>query len=359
MMRKSLWMLLVLLVVAGTLLLRDFRSQLSAPSRLTLPEVLEIAPGAGLYTVIERLRALDFLQGRQAMYLAVHARLSGLSSQIKAGEYEITPGMSPLDALQLFVSGRALLHPVRIGEAASFREVISQVQASAVLAHTLSDTSATAVMTAIGRPGQHPEGRFFPDTYHFARRTRDVDFLRRAAAAMDRVLAEEWAQRDPDLPYTGPEEALVMASIVEKETGVAAERAQVAGVFVNRLRRGIRLQTDPAVIYGLGEQFDGNLRRRDLLTDTPYNTYTRAGLPPTPICMPGRAAIHAALHPAPTKALFFVARGDGSHVFSETLEEHNAAVRRYQLKSAAPEPAPLPKKPAGKSKKTRRNEAKK
>jgi UPF0755 protein len=206
------------------------------------------------------------------------------------------------------------------------------IRGSDALKQTLAPDELASLPQRLGLDTDWAEGRLFPDTYHFARGTADVAFLRRAAAAMDAVLDEEWRQRAPGLPYQNPLEALVMASIIEKETGVAEERAVIAGVFVNRLRLGMRLQTDPTVIYGLGTRFDGNLRRQDLLEDTPYNTYTRAGLPPTPICMPGRASIHAALQPAQTKALFFVSRGDGSHEFSETLEQHNAAVARYQLR---------------------------
>jgi UPF0755 protein len=198
--------------------------------------------------------------------------------------------------------------------------------------HTLKDLTGEAVMSAIGHPGDAWEGRFFPDTYRFTKRTSDVEILKRAYAAMDTALNQAWAGRATDLPYATPAEALTMASIVEKETGVADERTRVAGVFVRRLKSGMRLQTDPTLIYGLGNAFDGNLRKRDLLADGPYNSYLRPGLPPTPICLPGRAAIEAALHPADGTELYFVARGDGTHQFSTTIEEHEAAVRKYQLK---------------------------
>ena len=187
-------------------------------------------------------------------------------------------------------------------------------------------------MARLGRPGVYPEGWFLPDTYHFPAGFTDEAFLRRAMLAMDQRLAEIWNRRTPDAPVNDPYQALILASIIEKETGVAAERAEIAGVFARRLRQGMRLQTDPTVIYGLGEVFDGNLRRRDLETDTPYNTYTRQGLPPTPIALPGVAALEAAVHPAAGDALYFVADGHGGHVFSTTLEAHNQAVRRYQLK---------------------------
>ena len=187
-------------------------------------------------------------------------------------------------------------------------------------------------MARHGHPDEHPEGRFLPETYQFPRGSTDLEFLRRAYLGMEQALAEAWERRAKDLPLDSPYEALILASIVEKETGLASERARIAGVFVRRLKRGMRLQTDPTVIYGLGEGFDGNLRRKDLRTDTAYNTYTRQGLPPTPICLPGLDAIEAVLHPDEGNSLYFVARGDGSHEFSDTLKAHNRAVRKYQLK---------------------------
>jgi len=209
------------------------------------------------------------------------------------------------------------------------------------LVQTLSGLSDAEVMVRLGRPGEHPEGRFLPDTYHFPTGFTDEAFLRRALTAMDQQLAAIWNQRAPDVPLQNADQALILASIIEKETGVTAERAEIAGVFARRLRLGMRLQTDPTVIYGLGETFDGNLRRRDLETDTPYNTYTRPGLPPTPIALPGIAALEAAVNPAPGDTLYFVADGQGGHVFSRTLDEHNRAVRRYQLKKLSlPQIAP-------------------
>jgi UPF0755 protein len=187
------------------------------------------------------------------------------------------------------------------------------------------------MMNRLGRPGEHPEGRFFPDTYQFTRGQTDLEFLDRAMRKMDEELAAAWEERAPDLPLASPYQALILASIVEKETGQPDERPAIAGVFARRLRKGMRLQTDPTVIYGMGDRYDGNIRRRDLVEDTPYNTYVHTGLPPTPICMPGRDALRAAVNPAPGEALYFVSRGDGSHVFSASLEEHNAAVKRYQL----------------------------
>jgi UPF0755 protein len=326
-------LLVGLLLGAGIGLLRDASTQLRLPLQVGTGQVFVIPAGASLQSVLESMQASGLTRSDRTLpYLRLYARFTQVNTQIKAGEYRIEPGMSILDALQLFVAGRTLLHPLRITEGTTLREVMEVIRGSDALKQTLAPDELASLPQRLGLDTDWAEGRLFPDTYHFARGTADVAFLRRAAAAMDAVLDEEWRQRAPGLPYQNPLEALVMASIIEKETGVAEERAVIAGVFVNRLRLGMRLQTDPTVIYGLGTRFDGNLRRQDLLEDTPYNTYTRAGLPPTPICMPGRASIHAALQPAQTKALFFVSRGDGSHEFSETLEQHNAAVARYQLR---------------------------
>lgn len=310
----------------------DARRALRAPLNITQHQRLELPPGSRLRDAVGRMSALGvFTQKRQALYLEAWARLSGVAARIKAGEYSLDPGLSSLDVLALMVGGKTLLHELRIVEGLRFEQALKLVLDHPNLEHRLPDTRTESVMAAIGHAGLHPEGRFFPDTYRFPKGTTDIAFLRQAFAAMDRVLAETWAGRVADLPYSRPEDALIMASIVEKETGIASERGRIAGVFIRRLRSGMRLQTDPTVIYGLGELFDGNLRKRDLLADGPYNTYARAGLPPSPICLPGRAALEAAVRPAEGNELFFVARGDGSHEFSATLGEHEAAVRRYQL----------------------------
>lgn len=330
--RRGLWLLLLLATLLVAIAIDALRV-LRQPMLLDAEMTLSIEEGEPLATTVERLTTQGALPPwRGALYLRIYARLMGLETRLKAGEYRIVPGLSPVQALDLFVSGKTVLHELRIIEGWTFRQALAALRAHPQIRQTLGQADADAVMAAIGRAGVHPEGRLFPDTYRFARGTADVTLLRRAAEAMERVLAQEWDMRAENLPYQHPDEALIMASIVEKETGVPEERAQIAGVFVRRLQLGMRLQTDPTVIYGLGEKFDGNLRLRDLRTDGDYNTYTRSGLPPTPICLPGRAAIRAALHPQPGKALFFVSRGDGTHVFSETLAEHEAAVRRYQLK---------------------------
>jgi UPF0755 protein len=230
----------------------------------------------------------------------------------------------------MLVRGEESLKSVTLVEGWSFRQVRAALAKAEALKPDSAALSPEALMAQLGKPGIHPEGRFFPDTYTYAKGASDLAVLKRASRAMDKRLEAAWALRNPDTPLRTPDQALILASIVEKETGKPADRAEIGGVFSNRLRSGMLLQTDPTVIYGMGEQFDGNLRRRDLLADTPYNTYTRAGLPPTPIAMPGKAALLAAVNPAPTKALYFVARGDGSSQFSATLDEHNRAVNKYQ-----------------------------
>lgn len=324
---------LIVLMAAAVWLACDVYEQLHEPLKIESAVAVETKPGHRIRQAIQQLKLSGVLaESRQAPYLEAYARISGDAAKIKAGEYEIEPGMSALDVLNLWISGKTILYELRLVEGWRFQQALMLIMEHPELKHTLNPLSAEAVMQALGQPQLHPEGRFFPDTYHFAKGTTDLAFLRRAYEAMEAVLSEEWAQRAGGLPYASPEEALVMASIIEKETGLASEREAIAGVFVRRLQKGMRLQTDPTVIYGLGEGFDGNLRRRDLVADNPYNTYTRVGLPATPICLPGRASIHAALHPADGDALFFVAKGDGSHHFSASLAEHEDAVRRYQLR---------------------------
>ena len=257
-------------------------------------------------------------------------RLSGQARQIKAGSYELDRSTTPISLLSKLVRGEESLRSVTLVEGWNFRQVREALKKADQLAPSSADLSDEALMERIGRPGIPAEGRFFPDTYTYAKGSTDLALLERAARTMDKKLEAAWAQRPPQSILKTPQELLTLASIVEKETGRASDRPQIAAVFLNRLRIGMRLQTDPTVIYGLGTQFDGNLRKADLLNDTPWNTYTRAGLPPTPIAMPGRGALLATLQPANSNALYFVARGDGSSQFSATLAEHNRAVNKYQ-----------------------------
>ena len=257
-------------------------------------------------------------------------RLSGRARQIKAGSYEIDRGATPRAILQKLVRGEEALRAVTLVEGWNFTQVREALLKEEHLKSDTQGLKPDLIMEKLGKPGLSPEGRFFPDTYTYAKGSSDLALLKRALRAMDMRLDTAWRQRQPDTPLKSPEEALVLASIVEKETGKGSDRPLIAGVFTNRLRIGMKLQTDPSVIYGLGTKFDGNLRKHDLQTDTPWNTYTRRGLPPTPIAMPGKAALLAAVQPAPTQALYFVARGDGTSQFSASLEEHNRAVNQFQ-----------------------------
>lgn len=257
-------------------------------------------------------------------------RMAGLSTSIKAGSYEFDRGLSLWALLTKLSSGDTSQGEVLFVEGITFRELRARLNTLPDLVHTTKALDDQAIMTRLGVPDLKPEGWFFPDTYRFDKQSEDLEVLSRAMTAMQKQLDTIWRERDTNLPLKTPYDLLILASIIEKETGAAKDRAQIAGVFVNRLRKGMRLQTDPTVIYGMGQRFDGNLRKGDLQRDTAHNTYTRAGLPPTPICMPGLASLQAAAHPANTDALYFVARGDGSSQFSATLEAHNQAVNQYQ-----------------------------
>jgi UPF0755 protein len=259
--------------------------------------------------------------------------LSGQARRIRAGSYELEPGATPRSLLAKMVQGDEAFERVRLIEGWTWRQFRAEITGAPHLRHASAGMSDAELMAAIGQPGVAPEGRFFPDTYVYSRGVSDLTLLRRAAAAMRQRLAAAWEQRAAGLLLRGPDDALILASIVEKETGQSEDRARIAGVFINRLRAGMPLQTDPTVIYGQGEAFDGKLRKRDLQRDTPFNTYTRAGLPPTPIAMPGAASLRAAVQPESTQALYFVARGDGSSAFSEDLAAHNRAVEQFQRHS--------------------------
>ncbi|MDP2448690.1 MAG: endolytic transglycosylase MltG [Polaromonas sp.] len=332
-MRRFLMSLLVLVFVAGLVVFGAVGWWLHEPLTLK-PQPgsqvldLEIEPG----TPAQRVAGVVAASGVDVQPVLLYAwfRLSGQARQIKAGSYEITPGTTPRRLLSMLVRGEESLKSVTLVEGWNFRQVRAALQKAEALKPDTQGLGAEAIMAQLGKPGVHPEGRFFPDTYTYAKGSSDLAVLKRAARAMDKRLEAAWALRSADTPLKTPDEALILASIVEKETGKPLDRPEIGGVFSNRLRIGMMLQTDPTVIYGMGEQFDGNLRKRDLQADTPYNTYTRTGLPPTPIAMPGKAALLAAVQPAQTKALYFVARGDGTSHFSSSLDEHNRAVNKFQ-----------------------------
>ena len=323
---------LVLVAAAGILVWRDYQRFVQTPlSSLNTALELELPKGASFLRSLSLLREAGIREGHD-LYWRFLARDMGVQSRLKAGEYRLPAKLTPSAVLQQLAEGKVIQRKFTVIEGWNFRELRTALAGLDAVTHTLGDASEVEIMQKLGREGISAEGRFLPETYLYTRNTTDIALLRRAMRAMDQQLAEAWLGRDPELPLQTEEEALILASIIEKETGQSGERAEIAGVFVRRLRIGMRLQTDPTVIYGVGERFDGNLTRAHLQTDTPWNTYTRAGLPPTPIAMPGRAALMAAVHPAQGKALYFVARGDGSHVFSDTLSEHNRAVRHYQLR---------------------------
>ena len=291
--------------------------------------LLDVEKGRSLTSVANELGEQGILG--QPRVFAVYGRLSGLASSIQAGEYEIKAGTTPRLLLEQLVAGRVRLHALTIVEGWTVAELLNAVAKHPAIQHTLDAEKPADLVAALGLDYSHPEGLFFPDTYRFPRGTVDVDLLRRAHELMQERLAEIWDDRQTGIILAGPYEALILASIVERETALASERSEIAGVFIRRLEKGMRLQTDPTVIYGLGRAFTGNLTRKHLESDSPYNTYTRHGLPPTPIAMPGENALRAAVNPAPGDALYFVANGhaDGSHYFTATLSDHNAAVAKY------------------------------
>lgn len=325
-------LLLAALAASGWWAWQDMQRNLVSPIALPRPELFEIAPGTSITRIANAFAARGWL--RHPLYLRVEATRAGLASRIQAGWYELRPGDTPRGLLERFVAGDVKTYAVTFVEGATVQQLLAQTATLPGLAHELEGMAPTRLLEALGSTGEAAEGWLFPSTYDYRHASSDRALLTRAHRQMVQVLEERWASRAPDLPYASPYEALVMASIIEKETARGDERPAIAGVFVRRLQRGMRLQTDPTVIYGLGSSFDGNLRRADLERDTPYNTYLRTGLPPTPICVPGEASIAAALHPAPGDALYFVARGDGSHVFSATLDAHNDAVHEHQRKRA-------------------------
>lgn len=292
-----------------------------------------IKSGSSLSSVIYDLANKNII--KQPRYLLLYARLNGLSHKMKTGDYRLTSNHTAQEFLDDIFTGKVVQFSLTVIEGWSFNQLLEAVNKHPQIKHTVADKSKEEIMDKLELAGTHYEGQFLPDTYNFPKDLTDIEFLKRAHISLKSVLKNEWDNRAVGLPYKNSYEALTMASIVEKETGQASERSQIAGVFIRRLEKRMRLQTDPTVIYGMGDKFKGNIRKKDLQRDTPYNTYRRRGLPPTPIALPGRDAIHAALHPTDGDALYFVARGDGSHQFSATLAEHNKAVIKYQLKGRA------------------------
>lgn len=324
-------LLLAALLVVGAAWLQH--EALDQPLQLEAERLLQVPPGSTPSGLLNQLQSEGVIHG--AFWLRLYWRFNLKAPSLHSGEYRLLPQQTARDMLGLWRRGEVVQYSLTLVEGWNFHQLRAALARQEALTQKLADLDDAEVMTRLGLAGQHPEGRFFPDTYHYVRGMSDEDLLRKANARLESVLAEEWQQRAEGLPYRDSYEALIMASMIEKETGVPEERDEIAGVFIRRLRLGMRLQTDPTVIYGMGEDYNGRITRADLRTPTPYNTYTIDGMPPTPIAMVGREAIHAALHPREGKALYFVAKGDGSHVFSNTLDEHNRAVREYQLKRRA------------------------
>jgi len=327
--RLLTWGLIVGLVLTAVLAFQLLSFQHGAIPLASGPSVFLIRSGSNIKSISQELARQKIIDDPWLFILL--AKLRGMETRVRAGEYQLEPGLTADELLEKFTRGNSIQYQLTIIEGWSFRQMLAAIAEDPVIETTLQGKTDDEIMTLLGQPGQHPEGLFFPDTYRFPKGTSDLDFLRRAYQVMQNHLEREWSQRVPGLPLTSSYEALILASIIEKETGAGYERPLIAGVFVERLKRKMRLQTDPTIIYGLGPDFDGNIRRGDLKKDTPYNTYLRAGLTPTPIALPGLDSIRAALNPASTDALYFVSKGDGTHKFSATLEEHNAAVSRYQL----------------------------
>jgi UPF0755 protein len=328
---KSFLIILLLGAVAGILIWNYYKEFLVTP--LAIPEqgmVLTISQGQTLRSLATELEQKKILE--DARLLRLYGRLHHKATQIKAGEYRLSRGLTPISLLDLLVAGKTISYSITLVEGWSFKQMMQKINRHPQLQHTLKGMTQEQIMQRLGHAGEHPEGRFFPDTYLYPKGFSDLDLLKRAYKRMQTTLEEAWEQHPKDFPLKSSYELLIMASIVEKETGRAGERDRIAGVFIRRLNKGMKLQTDPTVIYGMGDKYKGNIRRKDLRKPTPYNTYVIPALPPTPICMPGRESIFAVVHPADEKALYFVAKGDGSHQFSATLRQHNAAVRKYQLK---------------------------
>jgi UPF0755 protein len=333
---------LVLLLLLGAAVAfvgyRWLAQNFRAPGPAAAVSRIQVDPGTSLRSVLGRLEAAGAVSDARAVgwYLRLHRE----RPRVQAGLYEIPAHASPQEILQLFAEGRVVLEQLTVVEGATFADFLAALAQHPAVTHTLTGKSPSAIMAALGHPGEQAEGEFFPDTYRFAAKTSDLAILGLAYDSMQRALAAAWQARRPNLPLSTPYQALILASMVEKEAALKSERARIAGVFINRLQKGMRLQSDPTVIYGLGGDYDGTIHTRDLQRDTPFNTYTREGLPPTPVALPGRESLLAAVQPEATAALYFVATGlnDGAHHFSSTLEEHNAAVQTYlgRLRTAHP-----------------------
>jgi UPF0755 protein len=329
-MRVIIKAVIAIAILVFLALVIDVSAYLASPiESIKQQESVVVAPGETLGSVSRKLNERGM--NEKPLYLKFYARLSGKANKIKVGEYQVDPGISPMALLDLLVSGKTVQYSITIPEGWTFKQMLEALHNHEQIRATVDIRATEEIMEQVGAPGLHPEGRFLPETYFFTGNTAEIDILKRAYRSLDGLLSQEWQKRDEGLPLKTPYEALILASIVEKETAVADEREMIAAVFINRLRKDMKLQTDPTVIYGMGDAYKGNIRKKDLLRDTPYNTYTRKGLTPTPIALPSASSIRAVMHPADTEALFFVASGGGRHHFTNTYEEHREAVIKYLL----------------------------
>ena len=322
----------VIVTLLGVLLFIDVFNTMNSLLDIKDRSFVNLNKGATVRSLANDLHQKGYL--KHTSYLVIWTRIQGVSTKLKAGEYTVQPGDSLADLLDKMVLGKVEQYRLTLIDGWTFKEILNEIYNHPQVVQTLKDTSSEAIMEKLGYGNEHPEGRFYPDTYFIHKQTSDFDVLKRAYKAMHKILEKEWLGREKGLPLKNSYEALILASIVEKESAAPEERAKIAGVFINRLQKNMRLQTDPTVIYGMGDKYKGDIRFKDLRLDTPYNTYTRKGLPPTPIAMPGIAAIHAVMHPEATDALYFVAYGDstGRHYFSNNLKDHENAVDQYQRK---------------------------
>lgn len=327
---KITGLIIIVLGAVGFLLWSDYRNALTEAAVTQKPVYIEIKKGESFNRITSKL--IEHNVSINPYWFKLIAYQNKVTGKLKAGEYILNPGLNAPELLDLFVSGKSRQYSITFPEGWRFKEIRQEILKNSLITQTLEGMSDEDVMERIDPAYKNPEGLFFPDTYYFEKNMTDLSLLKRAYYKMKQVLNTEWDEKEVGLPLENPYQALILASIVEKETGAVPERPQIAGVFIQRLRKGMLLQTDPTVIYGMGDSYKGNIRAKDLVTPTPYNTYVIKGLPPTPIAMPGQEAIHAVLHPAKTKNLYFVSRGDGTHVFSTTLKEHNRAVNIFQRK---------------------------
>ena len=318
--------------IAAVFLWSEYKLALTTPVVIGQAQLVEIEKGDSFRKITKKLLKQNI--AIKPKWFKLIAYRDKVSHKLKAGEYELKPGLTMPEILAIFVAGKSRQYSITFPEGWSFKQLLQEIQDNPYLEKTLGAMDFQSIMAKLDSSYKHPEGLFFPDTYFFEKNTTDFSILKTAHDKMQLILEEEWKNKEKDLPLENAYQALILASIIEKETGAAVERPQISGVFTRRLRKGMLLQTDPTVIYGMGESYKGNIRYKDLRRPTAYNTYVIKGLPPTPIAMPGRAAINAAVHPAKGKSLYFVAKGNGvgTHVFSATLREHNNAVNKYQRK---------------------------